>query len=541
MRLWLVTLLLIWPVLVLAQAEPKEASMRDLIEAETKLEKVVEERASEGAIDDMSTPMSSLLLLKDALETKDYVRASEFLDMRYLPTELEGVESVQLLQQLRYVWNRQEILNIAAVSDEPDGHQDDELPGYRDQVGQIELAAGSVPIYMQRVPDGKGGRVWKFSNATVARIPEMWEELGYNAAAEYFSGTLPEFRFMGMENWQVLFLVAALLLGWPLASVICIVLAKIIVRRRGPFQDAIAKFLKFQFRIFLFIVLVRFAILEVGLSLRAVILLQSTGVIYVAVIILLLGVINLTHGYQTRRLIQADNQAYVALLRPIATVAKALVFITVFLVWADDAGYDMSTVIAGLGVGSLAVALAAQKTLENVIGAITIYTARPIKPGDFCRFGTTVGTVEEIGLRSTMIRTLSRTMVSIPNAVFAADEVENFSERDRIRYFRSLRLQIGTAEDMRAVLDALRNLFESHQQVQADTVSVRFDEITDNTAHIRVDAGISTTDFQDYLAIAEQLNLALIDTVQSAGGRFSAPGQHLTVRPWDDMQTILES
>ena len=205
--------------------------------------------------------------------------------------------------------------------------------------------------------------------------------------------------------------------------------------------------------------------------------------------------------------------------------------ITVLLIWANDAGYDMSTVIAGLGVGSLAVALAAQKTLENIIGAITIYTARPIKPGDFCRFGTTVGTVEEIGLRSTMIRTLNRTIVSIPNAVFAADEVENYSERDRIRYFRYLRLEIGEAEQLRALLVRLRELFDGTDIVQQDTISIRFDEITDNTAHVRIDAGISTNDFQVYLEAAEELNLQIIDAVQKLGARFSGPGQQLTLHP----------
>ena len=88
---------------------------------------------------------------------------------------------------------------------------------------------------------------------------------------------------------------------------------------------------------------------------------------------------------------------YVALLKPLTTIVKVMVVTVIALVWADQAGYTMSTILAGLGVGSLAVALAAQKTLENVIGAITLYTARPVKPGDLCRFGKVIGVVEEIG------------------------------------------------------------------------------------------------------------------------------------------------
>ena len=108
----------------------------------------------------------------------------------------------------------------------------------------------------------------------------------------------------------------------------------------------------------------------------------------------------------------------------------------------------MSTILAGLGVGSLAVALAAQKTLENLIGAVTLYAARPVSPGDFCRLGTVVGTVEEIGLRSTTIRTLNRTLVVIPNSVFSSVDIENYSVRDRIRFYQELRLNLATPEQL---------------------------------------------------------------------------------------------
>jgi MscS family membrane protein len=517
--------------LCLAQDQPKEkeASIREVRASQQAMEELIQEQATDGPLD-MSTPLSSLLLLKAALDEEDYQRAGEFLDMRYLPPELDGMDAGELLQQLRYVWARQEILNIEKISDHPEGNLNDELPSYRDQIGEVELKDGPVSITMQRVPDGKGGNIWKISNATVGRIPEMWKELGYSTTVTFVRNVLPEFRWLGMENWQVLFLVLSFLLAWPIASLICILFAHFLVHRPGPFQDAITKFLTFQFRIFLFIVLVRIAAYNIGLTLHSKAIIQSSGVVYIALVILLLGVINLIHGYQARRLLLAGHPHYVAMLKPIATVIKVLVAIVVGLIWADDAGYDMSTIIAGLGVGSLAIALAAQKTLENVIGAITIYTARPIKPGDFCRFGTTVGTVEEVGLRSTMIRTLSRTLVSIPNAVFAADEVENYSERDRIRYFRYLRLEIGDAERLRELLSRLREIFEADDNVQKDTISVRFDEITDNTAHVRIDAGIMTDDFQIYLAVAEELNLQIIDTVQVLGARFSGPGQQLTVR-----------
>ena len=191
-------------------------------------------------------------------------------------------------------------------------------------------------------------------------------------------------------------------------------------------------------------------------------------------------------------------------------------------------------VLAGLGVGSVAVALAAQKTLENLIGAITLYSARPVSPGDFCRFGKILGTVEEIGLRSTSIRTLDRTLVHVPNSVFSSMDIENFSARDRIRFFRNARLLVQTTDQARVVLAEIRRVLYSHPMVYPDTVSVRLDDIGEAAVQLRMDAGVKTIDFQEFLAVAEDLNLRFIDIVTKAGATLSGPGQLRILREHAD-------
>ena len=200
------------------------------------------------------------------------------------------------------------------------------------------------------------------------------------------------------------------------------------------------------------------------------------------------------------------------------------------LVWAHNAGFNISTLIAGLGVGSLAIALAAQRTMENVIGAATLYAARPIRPGDLCRFGDITGVVEEIGLRSVTLRSLDRTLVSIPNSKFAAEQIENISVRDRIRFFKRLQLQMPTSEQLRVILGELREMLAAHPRIQQDTVSVRLENIEAANAVLRLDSGIVTQDFQDYLAVAEDLNLRIIEIVHANGAIFSGPGQVLQLR-----------
>ena len=510
----------------------QDTSMRELIEKEQAVEELIEKKQNtdRGDILVESTPLSSMLAVREALRERDYTRAGQYLDMRYLPEELAGHTPEELVQELALVWNQQNIIDISALSDDPRGNLEDGLPSYRDLVGTVTISSGEIPILLQRVPDGEGGRVWKFSNATVARIPEMWEELGFSPVALYLREILPEFRFMGMENFQVLATVLFFLFAWPLAALISNLLLRIALKIPNHFPKGITRFFRRPFRFFLFILIARLLVNQMGLSLSARILLESSGVDYIAYTVLLLGLISLFRDYQIRKMEHQGNVQYVALMKPFTTILQVVVIIVIALFWAERAGYDMSTILAGLGVGSLAVALAAQKTLENVIGAITLYTARPVKAGDFCRFGQTVGTVEEIGLRSTIIRTPDRTRVFIPNSVFSSVEVENYSSRDRIRYFRQLQLQMTTADQLRVILADLRKMFYSHPKVLQDSVSVRLEKVEQALALVRLEAGISTRDFQEYLTVAEDINLRIIELVHNVGAAFSGPGQVLQLR-----------
>jgi len=514
-----------------------DASMRDVIELEEETARLLEERAAEipASSEEAYTPLAALLGVNEAYRAGDIAASTKYLDMRYLPPDLDEWTAEQLLQAITIVWDQQNVLDITAVSDEPEGNLNDGLPSYRDQLGSVVLEDEVVPIYLQRVPNAAGEKVWKISNATIARVPDMWDEWGYNPVALYLRDVLPQFSVLGMENWQLLFTVIFFVLAWPVSMLLSNLLMNIAMRIPNGFPMGIRRFFQVPMRFFLFLLLARVLIDQLSLSVTARAILQSSGINYIAVIVLVMGLLSLVRDYQIRKLERDGSPQYAALLRPMTTIVKALFLIVIGLIWADAAGYNMTTILAGLGVGSLAVALAAQKTLENLIGAITLYAAQPVKAGDFCRFGATVGTVEEIGLRSTSVRTLNRTLVTIPNAVFAASEVENYTARDRIRYFRHIRLQLGTPGQLRAVLAAIREILEAHPQVQRDTVSVRFKDIEDLSAMLRIDGGIMTQDFQEYLAVAEDLNLRILDAVEEAGLYLCGPGQTVVLQQPDEV------
>ena len=510
-----------------------DTNIREMLEQEQRADELIQAKKNElsGDFAIPRTPLQLMVLLADAADRNDTEGAGEYLDMRYLPEDLKGWNKAQLMGALRVVWTQQNLVDITELSDKPEGKLDDNLPEYRDLLGVIVKVDGEqVPIYLQRIPDGAGGKTWKISNASVARVPELWKDLGYGPIAVWLQRHLPSGRVFGLDSWQIIAGIVFLFLSWFATRLLSIGILKLVQLFPHSFGSEIESFCRGPLRLFLFLLLFRLLMDELALSLTARVYLNSSGLDYIAITILLLGLISLVRDYNIRRLAKADNRHYVALLKPFTTIVKFFAVTLVALIWANRAGYNMSAILAGLGVGSLAVALAAQKTLENVIGAITLYTARPVNPGDLCRFGDVVGIVEEIGLRSTMIRTLNRTMLAVPNSVFSSVEVENFSHRDRIRYFRHLELQMATADQLRVILARLRELFLSHDEVIQDTVSIRLEKIEAATAVIRIDSSIGTTEYPHYLAAAEDLNLRTIELVHEAGAVFSGPGQVLQVR-----------
>lgn len=188
------------------------------------------------------------------------------------------------------------------------------------------------------------------------------------------------------------------------------------------------------------------------------------------------------------------------------------------LVWVENLGYKATTILAGLGVGGIAVALAAQKSIENLIGAITIYISAPVKTGDFCCLDGRLGFIEEIGLRYTKVRTLDRSLVNIANSIFVDMKIENLTHRDKIRYHPKIQFSRKTTlEQIRYNLEEIRKMLLSHSMVDPVPARVRFTEIGDVSYNIDILAYIKTMSNSEYLEIAEELNLQIMEIVEKSG------------------------
>ena len=511
--------------------EERDLTAAELLARSQELNKTYEATVMSGFQPGQArTPQQALVALYSAFRVGDPEAAALYLDLRYIPESLEDVPPVNIARGLLFIFSQQNVLDLSRISGEPEGSLDDGLPADLEQFGTVTLSEEVIPVYLQRIEEADGTLVWRVSNATVARTPDMWDELGYSDFNVWLSQVLPEFYILGMGNFQVAILLLTVIGGWFVTGWISLLIARLGGRFTTPWQHALSRFLRVPLRLILYVLLIRIVIANLGLSVIAKAYLQSSPLEYLVAVILAFGLLNLYRDFKIRQLELQGDIEYTALIKPVVVILRIVIATTAALMWADQAGFNVSTLIAGLGVGSLAVALAAQKTLENVIGAITLYTARPIRPGDWCRFGQIQGTVEEIGLRSVTLRTKNRTLVTVPNSMFSSADIENFSVRDRIRFYKLLELQMPTPDQLRAILGEFRTLFAAHPMVRQDTISIRLADIEAATAVVRLDAGILTRNYEEYLAVAEDLNLRIIEIVHQNGAIFSGPGQVLQIR-----------
>ncbi|HTO09582.1 MAG TPA: mechanosensitive ion channel family protein [Myxococcota bacterium] len=229
--------------------------------------------------------------------------------------------------------------------------------------------------------------------------------------------------------------------------------------------------------------------------------------------------------YRRRFLRRGQGQAS-AILGLVQRLAKLAAIGIAVITVLDNAGVHVTALLAGVGLGGIAIALAAQKSLENLFGGLTLYLDRPVRVGSFCRFGDRIGEIEEIGLRSTRVRTPERTLVTVPNGEFANMQLESFGSQDKIWFHPTLAIRSNTPpERVRGILAALRETLAKHPRIEHGTARVRVGGFGSFSINLDLSAYVQTSSLDEYFAIAEELHLAVLDVLAEHGSgiAFNAP------------------
>jgi MscS family membrane protein len=223
-----------------------------------------------------------------------------------------------------------------------------------------------------------------------------------------------------------------------------------------------------------------------------------------------------------------------SLIRVAARVVGIAAVVTTAFIGATDIGLPIYGVIAGLGVGGLALGLAARPTLENLIGGFILYADRPVRVGDFCKFGDKNGTIEEIGLRSTRVRAHDRTLITVPNAEFSNMEIINVSRRDQTLLDTTVGLRYETTDgQMQTILEKIRALLGANPEVVHDTIRVRFQELGAYSLGIGIRAFIKAPSTTGFLEVQEGILFGIRKIIAEARAEIAFPSQtnYISERP----------
>jgi len=504
-----------------SQEEPKDTVVAVTVP-------VPENKGPEDALG-RGNPRSSIVGFLDATSAFNWEKASEYLDLRNLPADIEEIGGPELARQLTHVISRTVWLDQYSVSDSPEGLQGDDLPGFRDELFTISAGDVEVPIWLQRVPRADGVMIWKISNRSVARIPELYDAYSYPAPVEKIRNWFPEnASLLGLEAFKWFIMLAIVIVCWPVYRLIGIVLSRLVSSPKKPIYPLVRKVFIGPVVAISLLVTAGITVQRLGAGAFAQEVMRANTLFTAAIVWALWSVINLIKMHQQEKLTRLERPGAAKLMQPLSTLAKIFIFIFGMLFWLNNIGVNITTVLAGLGVGGLAVALALQKPIEDMMGALTIFSQAPIRVGDFCRYGTEMGVVEDIGLRTTRFRTLTNTIVSIPNSRIASVEVENLSYRTKIRYWPTLRLRYDTSpQQLRQIMDHIRESLEQHEMIHDDQVRVRFTDFHEDAVLIKIHAYVKTTDFNTFLEIAEELNFRIMEIVRASGASFALPGRSI--------------
>ena len=465
------------------------------------------------------------------------------LDLSSVPPSSRPTIGVETTSFLLDIFGRVKLPELESVPDEA---------AFDDVVSPAKWRIPGTPIRIVRVDEGAREGEFLFSNRTVNAAPRFYQAVNdlplqtslpitsWHRAIPQITGpmipavvlrsvpqSLRDF-WLDTPKWKVM----AVLLISTLAALLLLVFHRAINRRET--ENRVGFLLRRT--------LTPIAILVVVWSLNDFFANQievsgafSTVVVDTATILINAGAIWLFWLAMLaifERLIQArdipedsfDAHLWRLGARTIGTLASVVIIGNA----AQNLGLPLYSVVAGLGIGGLAVALAIRPTLENLIGGIVLYLDQPVRVGDFCSFGDKTGTVETIGVRSTKLRMLDRTLITVPNAALADMQLINWAKCDRMLISATIGLRYETENDqLRYVLVKFREMLHAHPKIHSDTVRVRFAGFGQSSLDIGVRIYALTRDFNEFHAIREDVLLRMSDIVKKSGSGFAFPSQTL--------------
>src|SRR5713226_4867800 len=488
------------------------------------------------------TPRGTVIGFIKAAQSENYGVAVQYFETRRVSLEREE----ELAQQLLAILNARFVGSLDSITNDPTGRQDGGPPRDQVVVSGTRGLSESFPLYLVRMEVPRGAKVWLISHRTLEQVPEVYDSLRFPQVEKRFPKFLVKTRPLEMPLWQwiaiLLFAPIALLLGWLVALLLrwC---SQRIRSGLGPGAPSREPLRRWGPGVVLAAVLIHYYFVYlIGASIlyrqyyRTLLLILLALALYWAITRVTYWISSRMWNQLTSRGRYAER-SLVSLIRRVLDVV--IFFLIAFAVFNNVLHWNLTAALAGLGIGGLAIGLGAQKTLENMMGGISILVDRAVLVGDACKIGDQRGIVEDIGLRSTKLRTEERTLVSIPNGTVATAILENFRLRDKILFRQALRLRYDLAPDhVRYVLEQLRQVLLRHGKVEEVSARVRLLKLGENAIEVEIYGYILVREYREFLAVQEELILQAMDVLENSGAVVALPTQTTMVTrdAWIDPQ-----
>jgi MscS family membrane protein len=470
------------------------------------------------------TPQDAVFNFVETCHARQYAKAGHYLDLRQTSPADREKNGPELARQLEDLLDNTPF-DIATLSRSQAGDLDDGLAPGRERLLTFQVDGKPLQLELEHMELKPGLKVWLVSADSVALIPKAHQLLGQTPFEEKLPQVLVTHEILDTRVWRWIVLLLSGMVIWFAAGLVIRGIAAAchrLLKAKGVSAEGLVG----PVRLCLAITAFR-AAMELAPP-SAIVRLYIGRALAMGVFLALAwagAVITDIVAERWRSRLDPRMKAMTYSVLPLGRqVFKLVLFLIAFLAVLSVWGYNTTTILAGLGVGGIAIALAAQKTIENLFGGISVIGDRPVLVGDFGRFGNHVGTITHIGLRSTRIRTLDRTVVSVPNGQFSAMELENFTARDKIWFHQTLSLRRDTtAQQLRQVLASAREVLKQNPKAEIGDIPVRFVGIGQYSLDVEIFAYVRTADFDEFLGIQQDLLLDLMRAVERAGAGLAVP------------------
>jgi len=473
------------------------------------------------------SPRAAIVEFRRLTRARDFSAAARYLDL----SKVDAREGATLAAHLKEVLNRRLWLDPAKLSPESRGSVGDNQAADREQLGSIRAASGKLePVVLVR-KSYRPGTHWMFSAETVAQIEGWYDHLESVWLSEHLPAPLLKMGPRLMRWWQWIALVPLLLGAWTIGYVVTRTTRALLLRAVHEKHAQGVRQLQGPATLAVTVGIVYAALPWLGLYQPAAQFLErwcSAFLVTALFWALWRGVDLSRHTVSGSRWARESLSAH-SLLSLGARLAKFGVAAAAFVVVLSQLGYQATTIITGLGIGGVALALAAQKTVENLFGAFSLAIDQPFREGDTIKVDGIDGVVEAVGLRSTRIRTVERTLISIPNGKLAEMRVETVSRQDRLRFFSAFGLAHGKSELLERILGEIKELLAAEPLVDQASIAVRFVALTDAGMNLEATAMLGTTDGRQFLDARERLLLGILRIIERAGVPLSRTTQRVEV------------